>query len=81
MNSSVAWAADAQSAASATRLRRVNSHVSAIAYDVLDLVEPLENRDESSSDAIEQTAKSTIQSSVNLPSLNSSSRRFTKSQT
>jgi phosphate:Na+ symporter len=36
-------------------LRRVNSHVSAIAYDVLGLADPLENQDEMSSDASEQT--------------------------
>jgi phosphate:Na+ symporter len=35
-------------------LRRVNSHVSAIAYDVLGLTDPLENQDESSSDMVEQ---------------------------
>jgi phosphate:Na+ symporter len=37
-------------------LRRVNSHVSAIAYDALGLANPLENRDEASSDATEQVS-------------------------
>jgi phosphate:Na+ symporter len=38
-------------------LRRVNSHVSAIAYDVLGLAEPVENLDESPNAAVDQTAK------------------------
>jgi phosphate:Na+ symporter len=37
-------------------LRRVNSRVSAIAYDALGLANPLENRDEASSDATEQVS-------------------------
>jgi phosphate:Na+ symporter len=37
-------------------LRRVNSHVSAIAYDVLGWADPLENQDESPSDAVEPTS-------------------------
>jgi phosphate:Na+ symporter len=38
-------------------LRRVNSHVSAIAYDVLGLADPQENQDELSSEALEPTEK------------------------
>lgn len=38
-------------------LRRVNSHVSAIAYDVLGLADPLENQNASSSAAADQTAE------------------------
>jgi phosphate:Na+ symporter len=38
-------------------LRRVNSHVSAIAYDVLGLTDPLENQTEPSNDAVEPTEK------------------------
>jgi phosphate:Na+ symporter len=37
-------------------LRRVNSHVSAIAYDVLDQPDPLDTRDELTADAIGQIA-------------------------
>jgi phosphate:Na+ symporter len=45
-------------------LRRVNSHVSEIGYDVLRLTDPLEeNQDELSSDMVEQhVARSAIQS-------------------
>ncbi len=38
-------------------LRRVNSHISAIAYDVLGLVDPLEHQDELSTAAVDQTAQ------------------------
>jgi phosphate:Na+ symporter len=37
-------------------LRRVNSHVSAIAYDVLGRADPVENQDEAPADALEQTS-------------------------
>jgi phosphate:Na+ symporter len=37
-------------------LRRVNSHVSAIAYDVLGWADTVENQDESPTDALEQTS-------------------------
>jgi hypothetical protein len=37
-------------------LRRVNSHVSAIAYDVLGWVDPLKNQDDSPGDAVESTS-------------------------
>jgi phosphate:Na+ symporter len=40
-------------------LRRVNSHISTIAYDVLGLTDPLENQDESS-DHLSETASHTI---------------------
>jgi len=40
-------------------LRRVNSHISTIAYDVLGLTDPLENQDESS-DHLPETASPTI---------------------
>lgn len=35
-------------------LRRVNSHVSGIAYDVLGLIDPMETRDEASGDAVDE---------------------------
>jgi hypothetical protein len=35
-------------------LRRVNSHVSAIAYDVLGMTDPRENQEELASDPVEQ---------------------------
>ena len=38
-------------------LRRVNSHVSAIAYDVLGMTDPLENQEESVSEALGQTTQ------------------------
>jgi predicted ATPase len=37
-------------------LRRVNSHVSAIAYDVLGWAAPVENQDEAPADALEHTS-------------------------
>jgi phosphate:Na+ symporter len=41
-------------------LRRVNSHVSAIAYDVLGMTDPLENQEESVSEALEQTTQADV---------------------